>query len=77
MVYHLLKSHKYLKGKELSLVSLDCTHGKNRDDGTHMGFPNILEVIEKSVGVKWSEWECVINTSFIAAKFKFSLSDKE
>ena len=30
-----------------------------------------------SVGVKWSEWECVINTSFIAAKFKFSLSDKE
>ena len=29
--WFLEETWEYLKGKELSLVSLDCTHGKNRD----------------------------------------------
>lgn len=45
--WFLEETWKYLSGKELSAVSLDCTNGRNRDNGTHMGFPNILETVEK------------------------------
>ncbi len=61
--WFLEETWEYLKGKELSLVSLDCTHGKNRDDGTHMGFPNILEVIEKlkEIGCMTEKTGVIIN----------------
>jgi len=35
---------QYISGKPFDLVSLDCTHGINKEGNNHMGIPDVLEV---------------------------------
>jgi len=37
---------KYINGLHLDAVSLDCTQGKARDGHNHMGFEDVLEMLE-------------------------------
>lgn len=38
---------EYLSEKKLDCISLDCTHMKYRQRENHLGFPNVLETIER------------------------------
>jgi phosphoribosyl 1,2-cyclic phosphate phosphodiesterase len=43
------ETYKFLEGKRLDTVSLDCTSGKYRCGRSHMGFPDNLAVKDKLI----------------------------
>ena len=55
----------YLKGRRLTLVSLDCTMGRFKEGSNHMGIPDVIEVKERLVQMGCADE----NTRFVATHF--------
>ena len=56
---------RYIKGLRFDLISLDCTHGKDREGSNHMGVPDLIDIKQRLT----REGNADKDTVFVATHF--------